>query len=50
MEKVKTEQTCYTYKSRELAGKLGLRVMPDEWVIVEIDDDTVDVLVRKRIE
>lgn len=48
MDQVTTKQTCYSYSFRELAVKLGLGPDPDQWVVVEVDEDTVDVIVRKR--
>ena len=50
MDRVKIEQTCYSYSARELALKLGLTLTPQEWVVVEVDESTVDVFVRKRVE
>lgn len=50
MDRVKTEQICYSYSARELAHKLELPLDPDEWVTVEVDEDTVDVIIRKRIQ
>ena len=50
MKSVKIEQTCYSYSFRELALKLGLTLTPQEWVVVEIEEDTVDVMVRGRVE
>ena len=43
---VRMVQRCYTYSARELARALGIVVSPDEWVVVEVDDDTVDVMIR----
>lgn len=49
MHTAKMVQTCWTYKARELAEKLGMPVQPDEWVVVEVDEDMVDVMVRRRV-
>lgn len=45
-------QACWTFNPRELAEKLGIKIDPDEWVVVEVEDDsrTVDVIVRRWIE
>jgi hypothetical protein len=48
MNKTIMHQTCYSYTFRELAEKLGLPVTPRQWVIVEIDENTVDVMVREK--
>ena len=49
MQTAKMVQTCWTFNARELAEKLGMAIAPDEWVVVEVDEDTVDVMVRKRV-
>ncbi len=49
MNVAKMVQTCWSYDARELAEKLGVTVRPDEWVVVEVDEDTVDVMVRRRV-
>ncbi len=50
MNKSKMVQVCYTYSARELAVALGIRLGPDEWVVVEVDEGAVDVMVRRRVD
>jgi len=41
-------QSCWSFKARAVAELLGIRVEPDQWVVVEVDEDMVDVIVRRR--
>jgi hypothetical protein len=42
-------QTCYSYDKRSLAVKLGLTPRPEEWVEIEVDEGTVDVMIRSDV-
>jgi hypothetical protein len=44
-----TRQRAYAYTARTIATALGLDPAPEEWVVIEVDEETVDVLIREDI-
>ena len=42
-----TLQRAYTFNPRQAAARLGIDLGPAEWVVLEVDNGDLDVLVRR---